>query len=285
MASVDQDTLAGQARLLQVRKNLALPLPMNSAPVLTPILCKHCGAERARLPFCDHISEPCRCAGALAERDALLDAERLNSERILAAQAREREEQQTALIRKLALEMPAKLRGCSFDNFQVQSHTRQMFDAARRLVDRNGAGLGLMLLGDVGVGKTHLAAAIANAEIAAGRSVLCGTVPDLLSRIKASYGSDTETEYQVLRPFFECSLLVLDDLGKENVSPWVEEKIYTILNHRYNHDRRVVITMNVGVELIQARYAWNGKAIVSRIFEMTDAVNVKGPDYRRRPRR
>ena len=245
-------------------------------PVSAPILCKHCGAERARLPFCDHISEPCLCAGALAERDALLEAERLNSERVLAAQAREREDKQTALIRKLALEMPEKLRGCSFDNFQVQSHTRQMFDAARRLVDRNGAGLGLMLLGDVGVGKTHLAAAIANAEIAAGRSALCGTVPDLLSRISASWESDTETELQVLRPFFECSLLVLDDLGTESVHPWVEERMYRIINHRYTYGRRLVITTNVGLEVIQARYDKRGNL---------SGQNVKGPDYRRRPRK
>jgi DNA replication protein DnaC len=290
MANVDRVTLEGQAHLLQVRKNLAVvPLRTSSAPVLPPIQCKHCGAVRARLPFCDHIAKPCLCADAEAEREAGRTAERLNSERIIAAQAREREDKQTALIRKLALEMPEKLRGCSFENFQVLPHTQQAFESAQRLVARNGSGSGLMLLGDVGVGKTHLAAAIANAEIAAGRSALCGTVPDLLSRISASWESDTETELQVMRPFFDCSLLVLDDLGTETIHPWVEERMYRIINHRYTYERRVVITTNVGLEAIQARYDkrgnLSGQRIVSRLFEMCKGVNVKGPDYRRRPRR
>lgn len=254
-------------------------------PVLPSILCKHCGAVRARLPFCDHIAEPCSCSGAQAEREANLVAEREASERVLAAQVREREDKQLVLIRKYSLEMPEKLRSCNFDNFERQPHTEQAFAAARRLVDRNGTGPGLMLMGDVGVGKTHLAAAIANAEIAAGRSALCGTVTDLLSRIRASFGSDVETEEQVIRPFLDCSLLVFDDLGKEKVSEWVEEKVFRIINYRCTHGRRMVFTINVGLELIQMRYAFNGKAIVSRLFEMTDAVNVKGPDYRRRPRR
>jgi DNA replication protein DnaC len=278
---LDRETLAGQVRLLQLRRNQGVPSPTSSAPELPPILCEHCGAERARLPFCDRIAAPCLCPVASAGRDAALAAE---AEAELAEQAKLAlavTEKHAGLIRKYSLGMPAKLRACTFDNFRVAPHTRQAFIAAQDLVAREGKGLGLMFLGDVGVGKTHLAAAIANAAIEAGRSVLCGTVPDLLSRIKATFGSDTETEYEIMRPFYECSLLVLDDLGKENISSWVEERVYMILNHRYIHGRQVVITMNVGLEVIQARYAWNGKAIVSRLFEMCEGINVKGPDYRR----
>ena len=79
-----------------------------------------------------------------------------------------------------------------------------------------------------------------------------------------------------------CSLLVLDDLGKEKPSEWVEETLYEIINARYVRRLPVIITTNVGLKAVETRYPWNGEAIVSRLFEMCAGVKVGGDDWRRR---
>jgi DNA replication protein DnaC len=76
--------------------------------------------------------------------------------------------------------------------------------------------------------------------------------------------------------------LVLDDLGKEKPSEWAEEKLYEIVNARYVRSLPIIITTNVGLKAVEARYPWNGEAIVSRLFEMCRGAQLGGEDYRRR---
>ncbi len=101
----------------------------------------------------------------------------------------------------------------------------------------------LVLLGDHGSGKTHLAAAIANARIAAGGAALFVVVPDLLDHLRATFSPSSRVAYD--KRFEEVRstpLLVLDDLGTESATPWAREKLYQILNHRYAARLPTVIT-------------------------------------------
>ncbi len=103
----------------------------------------------------------------------------------------------------------------------------------------------LLITGDFGCGKTHLAAAIANERIRQGRPVFFEVVPDLLDYLRAAYAPDSPVTYgERFDHVRNCELLILDDLGTQNATPWAMEKLYQIINYRYNASLPTVITTN-----------------------------------------
>jgi DNA replication protein DnaC len=134
----------------------------------------------------------------------------------------------------------------------------------------------LMLQGNYGCGKTHLAAAIGNARLEVGDAVLFITVPDLLDYLRSTYGPTSEVGYdEMFDRVKQSSLLILDDLGAENPSPWAREKLFQLLNHRYSRRLPTVITTNVDPDLLDPR-------IRSRILDdtLTNQQIITAPDYR-----
>jgi DNA replication protein DnaC len=112
----------------------------------------------------------------------------------------------------------------------------------------------LVLLGGFASGKTHLAASIANYRNSAGYQVLFVEVPDLLDHLRATFSPSSNARYD--RRFDEirsAQLLVLDDLGTQNMTPWVREKLYQLFNYRYNAELPTVITTSDTLEEIDAR--------------------------------
>jgi DNA replication protein DnaC len=101
----------------------------------------------------------------------------------------------------------------------------------------------LILMGEFGCGKTHLAAAIANTRRAMGEPALFVVVPDLLDHLRATFSPTSQARFD--RRFEEvrrAPLLVLDDLGTESASPWAREKLYQLFNYRYVTRLPTVIT-------------------------------------------
>ncbi|MEJ2148907.1 MAG: ATP-binding protein, partial [Chloroflexota bacterium] len=114
----------------------------------------------------------------------------------------------------------------------------------------------LIITGGYGCGKTHLAAAIANAQIAAGNRVLFVTAPDLLDHLRSAFGpvGDDEEGYDTrFEEVRNTPLLILDDLGIESPTPWAVEKLYQVLNHRYNANLPTVITTNHDLDDLEQR--------------------------------
>ena len=135
----------------------------------------------------------------------------------------------------------------------------------------------LVLKGGFGCGKTHLAAAIANACVERGQPVLFITVPDLLDHLRAAFAPSSaggyDTRFEEVRT---APVLILDDLGTESSTPWAQEKLFQIFNYRYNAHLPTVITTNHELEEIPLR-------LRSRLVDpdLARIVSITAPDYRR----
>jgi DNA replication protein DnaC len=137
----------------------------------------------------------------------------------------------------------------------------------------------LFLHGNCGCGKTHLAASIANYAMERQKlGVLFAVVPDLLDHLRATFdpgnGVAYDDRFNAIR---NAQLLVLDDLGTENTTPWAREKLYQIFNHRYNEQLPTVITSNQDFKRIEER-------VLSRILDtrLTTYLHIDAEDFRRR---
>lgn len=134
----------------------------------------------------------------------------------------------------------------------------------------------LVIQGVNGCGKTHLAAAIGNYQLKRGKPVLFVSVADLLDHLRQAFNPGSELSYDAL---FErvknTPLLILDDLGEHSATAWAQEKLYQIVNHRYNACLPTVVTTCLAMDEIEARI---GSRMmdprVSNVFVMT------APDYR-----
>ncbi len=132
----------------------------------------------------------------------------------------------------------------SFRNFNVRvPGIQEAYNCACEFAqDPNGW---LLLIGPNGSGKTHLAAAIANKSLEDGALVLFATVPDLLDHLRAAFAPTSNEVYdQLFSRMREAEVLVLDDLGAQQSSPWANEKLFQLLNYRYNSRFPTVITAN-----------------------------------------
>jgi DNA replication protein DnaC len=163
----------------------------------------------------------------------------------------------------------------NFANYDANvTDVREAFTAARDFA-RHPEGW-LLLSGGFGCGKTHLAAAIANETIARGVITYFAVTPDLLDQLRAAYAPSSELTYdERFERMRGTSLLVVDDLGTENATPWAREKLYQIFNHRYNLRMATVVTTNVDLGLIDPR-------ISSRLRDeaLCRIVEISAADYR-----
>ncbi len=134
----------------------------------------------------------------------------------------------------------------------------------------------LLLMGGYGCGKTHLAAAIANFAVSLGVPALFLTVPDLLDSLRFAFDDPQATFEERFEEIRRVNLLVLDDFGTHNATPWAQEKLFQIINYRYINNLSTVITTNLLLDQIEPR-------IRSRLEDekLVNRVTILAGDFRR----
>lgn len=197
--------------------------------------------------------------------------------------------------------IPPRYQHCSFANFEA--FTPPLASALEKCLlycsgyPHNGPtdqGLGLLLSGDNGVGKTHLAVSVLRELMQnTGARGQFWDFHALLREIRNSYNTETKTtELQVLEPVVEADILLLDDLGAWRMTDWMVDTLFYILNGRYMAKRPTLITTNFQdvsseeaakedslrrKEFLVERV---GQRVRSRIMEMCLLVRLHGQDYR-----
>ena len=179
----------------------------------------------------------------------------------------------------------------SFETFILNDQNAKAYQAVKRYSDNfkkhADQGLGFMLSGSYGTGKTHLVAALAIDLINKGIPVVFGTMISLLGKIKQTYGGswNQEDELEIIETYSSVDLLIIDDLGKERTSEWALEKLFSIVNSRYENNLPVIITTNYDLEGLVDKLAINGNSdiadsLVSRLHEMCVGIRLNTSDHR-----
>lgn len=185
--------------------------------------------------------------------------------------------------------MNLRLKEYSFKNYRTTKNNIDAFMKVKNYTENflKGTERGsLFITGGVGTGKTHLASSVANELIQNEIPVVFGTLINLLTDIKDSYGTDGEKEGYIIQKYSKVKMLIIDDLGKERPSEWVLEKLFTIINNRYENNLPVIITTNYNRDKLRERLANNknyeiADSIISRLYEMCRGIALTGNDIRK----
>lgn len=183
--------------------------------------------------------------------------------------------------------IPRRYQHCQLSNFeQTVDSLREAHRRARAFVDAFPAvDKGLLLRGRHGVGKTHLAVAMLREIIASkGARGYFYETRELLKLVRDTFATAGESEMDVLRPVLDADILVLDDLGAEKTSEWVQETLGLVVNTRYSERRPTIFTTNLDdtadTTNPNSMYVQLGARTRSRLFEMCHWVDMEGPDVR-----
>lgn len=137
--------------------------------------------------------------------------------------------------------------------------------------------LGLLLWGDVGTGKSFVAACIANALLEQATPVLMTNFSKILNQMGGMYSDE---RYQYIASFNRYSLLIIDDLGIERSTEYAKEQVYAVVDERYKANLPLIITTNLTINEIRNPDNVADARIYSRILEMCTPVHVGGTDRR-----
>lgn len=193
-------------------------------------------------------------------------------------QAQRKQMQLQKLIRNSL--MDKKFLNSTFENWNFERGSKQMYSLGKRYVANfqkcKTKGIGLLIHGQPGNGKTYLVSAIANALLEQYVSVVCASINAILSRIQTCYKDRNNiTPETIINGLNEAHLLIIDDLGTEQHTDWSKSMIYSLIDARYRSGLPILITSNLEINPEES----NGvlaeiydRRTEDRIFEMCTPI-------------
>ncbi len=222
-------------------------------------------AENHRFNGIDRHPTDCKCA---AEEKKRCEAEMREFNRI----------NHINLLRSEAFrDIPAA--AWRFDKASVM--TKQLTKAreyAEKWDDFCREGIGLLLFGNVGTGKSYAAGCIANALIDRIISVYYVSITDVVSRMQGNFGAGRD---QYLNQLMRPDLLILDDLGAERNTSYGKERVFDVVNRRTLTGKPLIITTNIALSVMQKAADLDDRRIYDRILEVCVPVLFDGENFRK----
>lgn len=294
LAAQVRDRLEQEARaaLAFLDDQLVLALERDRLMALRPAgcVCLGVGGTGHLLPFVSYVlwSTWCVCPESL-EQQAI--AKRVDAE--TSAEHKQEAADRVAAERAERLHranLPVRLAGLTFHHFEGDPGKATALATLEELTPA-GPNRGVYLYGGVGTGKTTLAALAVRQWVENGGTALFLTVSELLDMLRPG-GREmaeevAESQAALMQRLFSTGLLVLDDMGTERVTGWSRERLFLVINRRYDAGRLTIMTSNYSLGEMAKRLAGTdepveGNRIAWRIQETCELIELGGENYRDR---
>ena len=176
-----------------------------------------------------------------------------------------------------------KYQELNFENFIIDLNNKNAVKMANDYINKNKDKIlsnGLIIMGESGVGKTHLAAVIANKLIENDKIVLMGRLTTLLDMIKETFRDNTKSENELIELYSNVDMIIIDDLGTEKISSWALEKLYTIIQNRFENGLPIIITTRFDKKGLISRFSYSNDqdlidATISKLYQMCYGITLK----------
>lgn len=243
------------------------------------LYCKKCNTRRTTTVFNRKVRCICKCQ----------EAER--------AQAAEEERKKMRLERinrlKSASLLGERYKNVSFDNSSVQdakyenvfNRCKKYTEVAEQVLSR---GIGIYLYGESGVGKSHITACMANKLMESYYTVLYTNFSEISKQIRKTFNKKGDSEQAFIEKLATIDFLFIDDFGteqlrKDDEDNWLQEKVFDVINKRYNNNKPTIYTSNYSMkEMIEKRGL--APKTIDRIAEVCEPMLLEGKSFRTKVR-
>jgi len=181
----------------------------------------------------------------------------------------------------------------ALEGYRVNDENRNMLEGIKRyltawpeLIKTDSESKGFCLVGNAGIGKTMLACIIAKDMLDKGTQIVFVSSSDLLAELKdAMFTKDDEGIEKKLDYLAKIQVLILDDIGKEKPTEWIQSMYYRLIDMRYRNNLLTGFTTNYYPKALEERLGDFGEATVSRILGMSKDHFLCARDYDHRTKR